>query len=115
MKNYNSKKLALMLVSSIHGSGIDRDYSITESRRNIIVSNEVHCMDEFGGYDGYLPFKVLIDKKSAKVMNIKFGGADNYHRRKYVWNYSDYLSQLFFDTDFCQYQRPYYLKNFDVK
>ena len=115
MKNYNSKKLALMLVSSIHGSGIDYNYNISESRRNIIISNDVHCMDENGYYDANLPFQVLIDKKSAKVVSIKFGGAGSYARRKYIWAYNDYLWQCFSDPNFNEYKRPYYLHSFDVK
>lgn len=114
MKNYNSKKLALMLISSIHGSGIDYDYTVTESQENIIVSNAIHCMDEWGGYDGVLPFQVLIDKKIAKVVKIKYHGSDPYHRRKYVWKYNDYLYSQFLDPSFSEYERPYYLKSWEV-
>jgi hypothetical protein len=112
MKHYNSKKLALMLVNSIHGSGIDGDYYINQNSQNIIISNYYHCMDDAGYYDGCITFNVIIDKKTAKVKRITFPEVTSYHYRKYVCaGIRGYLEQLFFDPDFRPYdKRPYYLR-----
>jgi len=115
MKNYNSKKLALNLINSIHGSGIDCDYAVSENRHNLLLHNSYHCMDEYGGYDGFCDFTVKIDKKTAKVKNIVFH-TTGYYYRKYVWMLKDYLEQLFFDPIFHEYETaPYYLNKWNVK
>ena len=101
MKNYSSKKLALLL-TNIHGSGIDCDYTITESKQYVKLSNCYHVMDENGFYDGYFDFTVWI--KKGKVYKITFS-ASPYHRNKYVWLLRDYLEGLFFDPMELRYEK----------
>ena len=114
MKNYNSKKLALNLINSIHGSGIDCDYKVDENKSNILIHNSYHCMDEYGYYEGYCDFTVKIDKKTAKVKNIVFH-TNSFYYRKYVYMLRDYLEQLFFDPMFSKYtDRPYYLRSWNL-
>ena len=112
MKNYNAKKLALLLAHAYHGSGIDCDWHISENKSNIIMSNSIHCMDENGYYEGYMDFSVRIDKKTAQVKRIMFH-TNSFYRRKYVWLWKEPLEQYFFiftDIDLKTYTRPYYLK-----
>ena len=115
MKNYNSKKLTLNLINSIHGSGVDCDYTVTENKNNILIHNSYHCMDEHGYYDGFCDFTVKINKKTAKVIDLVFH-TNQYYYRKYIWSLREYLEQLFFDPMFYEYKgRPYYLRSWNVK
>ena len=112
MKNYNSKKLALNLVNSIHGSGIDADYTVTETQKYIRLNNSYHCMDEYGYYEGWFDFSVLIDKKTAKVYKIKCSGS-SFYWHKHIPMIREYLEHLYFDPMFYEYKkRPYHLKSF---
>jgi hypothetical protein len=43
-----------------HGSGVDCDWYIIGHKNHITCTNEYHCMDECGGYDGYAAFSVII-------------------------------------------------------
>lgn len=96
MKNYQAKKLAL-LISQTHGSGIDGTWSISESKRNIVLINSIHCMDKYGGYDGWMDFRILINKKNPfsgiYYPKVKFS-TNNYYRRKYADGWKEYLEQL---------------------
>ena len=110
MKNYNAKKLALMLAYNNHGSGIDCDWVIEENKRYVIMYNSIHCMDDNGMYEGFMDFSVRIDKKTAQVKRIMFH-TNAFYRRNYVWRYSDWLEQLFFDPYFpFPYKRDYSIK-----
>ena len=110
VQNYNAKKLALLLCSNVHGSGIDCDWYITENKTQIILSNSIHCMDENGYYEGYMDFSVRISKKKAEVTRIMFH-TNSFYRRKYAWIWKEYLEQLFYDAVFSPYyQRDYYVK-----
>ena len=45
------------------GAGIDggNDINLDESKRNrIVIDSGYHCMDECGGYDGWIEYKVII-------------------------------------------------------
>ena len=67
-------------------------------------------MNEWGGYDGYVAFSVLIDKKTAEVKKIVLHNHNSYNVRKYGWLLKDYLSDTYMDPCFCEYKaRPYYL------
>ena len=115
MKNYNAKKLSLNLVNSIHGSGIDCEWYVSENKKYILLTNSYHCMDENGYYEGYCDFTVKIDKKKAKVHNITFQ-TNSFYYRKYVPVIRDYLEQLFFDPYILPYKEtPYYLREFNIK
>ena len=43
-----------------HGSGIDADWTADKARGTIVCHNSYHCMDEMGGYDGWVNFTVTI-------------------------------------------------------
>ena len=44
-----------------HGSGIDSDWEFEEHKNgNVTCKNYFHVMNEWGGYDGYMPFKFTL-------------------------------------------------------
>ena len=79
-----------------HGSGIDADYSVEEKKDVYIVTNEYHCMNESGYYDGWIPFKLIIPKKNPTDFKLQFtglNGAGWYRVYKYMLR--DYLEELY--------------------
>lgn len=114
MKDYNAKKLALLLAYANHGSGIDCDWHISESKRNIIMSNSIHCMDDNGYYEGFMDFSILINKKDVNDIKVKFN-TNSFYRRKYADGWREYLNFMTQLTDIQKwYKRPYYLR-WDIK
>ena len=49
-----------------HGSGIDADWTIEYRGDYIIARNSYHCMDEYGFYDGWQDFSIVIEKDEYK-------------------------------------------------
>lgn len=95
-----------------HGSGIDCDWHITfHNGGTVWAANSFHCMDEWGGYDGWLDFTArFIKKKKAEThtlrgpcegltqiaylpgdyeLKVTFGKG----RRKYIDGLGDYLHE----------------------
>lgn len=110
--SYNATKKALLLAYSIHGSGINCNYELSQNESSVILCNSYHCMDTFGGYDGYLDFLVRINKKTKNI-SINFLQPNPYQYKKYGIEVKEYLMDLFCDIDLDEalqtYCRPYYL------
>ena len=59
----NTNIIALT-ANRFHGSGIDADWTVTETDSlTWEVSNDFHCMDENGYYCGWLPFTIILDSE----------------------------------------------------
>jgi len=78
-----------------HGSGIDGDWVIEGHAHHITLRNGFHCMDEYGGYDGWANFSAIIKPYTHKQpdesifrgisVEIHFHGADSqYKARKHM-------------------------------
>lgn len=53
-----------------HGSGIDFNWEIIRHKNgNITAKNYFHAMNEYGYYDGIMPFKVLIYRSKKDRLN----------------------------------------------
>ena len=53
-----------------HGGGIDADWNIEFLKNgNIVCHNSYHCMDTYGGYDGWIDFKVKIYRCKEDIFN----------------------------------------------
>jgi hypothetical protein len=75
-----------------HGSGIDTDWLIKMTTpTRIRCSASFHCMDEMGGYDGYVEFTVLIDIHDIDYFNLMFHGNQSQYKAK-KYDLRDYLT-----------------------
>ncbi len=62
---------------NLHGSGIDGDWKIEETKSSFRASNFFHTMDEYGGYDGYADFTVIFPKgESMGEFKLEFNGQE---------------------------------------
>lgn len=81
-----------------HGSGIDNTWHIEPpSKRGKYYRcyNSYHTMDEYGHYDGWADFVVLIDKDDPTEFKLQFRG--RYARRlAEEHNLREYLEDLFY-------------------
>lgn len=66
----------------LHGSGIDYDWKIQETKSSIRASNAYHTMDEMGGYDRIVDFTVIFPKGET-MENFKLTFGDSYGAKKY--------------------------------
>lgn len=79
-----------------HGSGIDADYSVEEKDSKYIVENEYHCMDEYGGYDGWIPFQLIIPKNDPTNFKLHFTNLNSAGwYRVYKYQLRPYLEDLY--------------------
>lgn len=89
-----AEKLADILPT---GSGIDCGWSFTEQKNgNILAHNSFHCMNEYGGYDGYADFTVVF-KKDAPLSDfvLQFNGkVAQYKNKRYMLR--DYLEETIY-------------------
>jgi len=77
-----------------HGSGINGDWYIEETRRSFRCYNGYHCMDENGMYDGWADFVLIVPKSSPIEFKLQFRGRrSQYLARKYMLR--DYLEDEF--------------------
>jgi len=90
----------LMKIGEIlpHGSGIDSDWNLMmASKTRVRCQNAYHCMDEFGGYDGWADFVFLFDLKDGDYCRLMFIGQDS-HRLERKYQNREYLEQLLMET-----------------
>ena len=100
--------IALWIIERLPpGSGIDCDWEYKITSKSIHFMNSFHCMDEFGGYDGYQDFKIRFpidadDWTQDFVFTFRNG------KGKHAWHLEEYLldmfSTVFFDMEqeFCE-------------
>ena len=55
-----------------HGSGIDYDWELEERGEYIYAKNAYHYMNEYGFYDGILPFTIRFRKDNLKIFSLHF-------------------------------------------
>lgn len=53
-----------------HGSGIDLDWDIEDKGKYYKCINSYHYMDEYGYYDGWIDFSVIIPKKDPSKFKV---------------------------------------------
>jgi hypothetical protein len=111
MIDHNEEKLNELIDLLPHGSGIDgtTKLDLEHSKLNkIIITSSYHHMDEYGGYDGWTDFEIILSPD--------WGGFDIDIKGKFPKRYLDtkeYLADTF--ATFlnlnlkCEYQKPYKL------
>ena len=112
MKRLTEKRLVACLP---HGSGIDCDWVLTECPKYWKCENSYHCMNEFGYYDGYADFSLIIKKLSvihnagtayefeSVDFNLHFHGSAS-HSKNQKYFLREYLEEIFaqdLDDAFC--------------
>ncbi len=75
----------------LHGSGIDADWRIEETKSSIRAYNSYHAMDEMGYYDRWIDFTVIFPK-GEPMSNFKLQFGDSYGAKKYMLG--DYLGDV---------------------
>lgn len=69
----------------LHGSGIDYDWEIEETKTSFRAGNAFHTMDEWGGYDAIVDFTVIFPKKlSMKDFKLQFASDSQYQAEKHM-------------------------------
>lgn len=64
----DDNKVAYEFASQLpHGSGIDGSWDMEVKGSYVYFTNSYHCMDEYGGYDGWQDFRIRIDKTIWKL------------------------------------------------
>jgi len=77
-----------------HGSGIDLDWYIEETRKSFRCYNGYHCMDENGFYEGWADFVLIVPKANPLEFKLQFRGRrSQYLARKHMLR--DYLEDAF--------------------
>jgi len=82
-----------------HGSGIDCEWEYTEHKNGkVTFKNYFHAMDEWGGYDGYMPFKftVFYDPDSDQFDFQRLICDEN--KRRSFFGLKDYLEDTLYTT-----------------
>ena len=60
-KNKSSIDLTKLEEALPHGSGIDSAWEFQVRKNgNVVCKNSFHAMDEYGGYDSYMPFNFTV-------------------------------------------------------
>ncbi|MHA1372523.1 MAG: hypothetical protein ACTSRA_22720 [Promethearchaeota archaeon] len=77
-----------------HGSGIDGNWEITDKGKYFKCENSFHCMDEYGFYEGYADFSLIIPKKKPLDFRLHFHGKYSQYLN-YKYGLRNYLEELF--------------------
>lgn len=72
-----------------HGSGINSDWHLTETKDKIYAFNSYDTMDEHGFYGPSVNFTVAMPKRNLKDLRLSFGKGSHYWVQKYALR--DYL------------------------
>jgi hypothetical protein len=81
-----------------HGSGIDCNWYIRGMAGYIRCSNEFHCMNENGMYEGYQPFTVIL-RPNVKV-TVHFNGSQYLAKKHMLREYlEDTISEMLSDFE----------------
>jgi hypothetical protein len=84
----------LLLDELPHGSGINGDWIISETKDRFIATNFYDTMNENGFYDVAVDFQLTIPKKNPMDFRLKFiGSRAQYYVKKYMLR--DYLEETF--------------------
>ena len=82
-----------------HGSGINYDYTLYLTDKELVVCNTYDCMNENGFYDGIIDFSVYIPMVKPSDFTIRFRNtkANTNSIRKYGFFIKEYLEMLYSD------------------
>ena len=84
-----TKEFVEKFIDDLHGSGIDADWNIQETKNSFRALNSYHAMDENGFYVGWQDFVVIFLKnKDVDQFKLQFQG-DRYLAQKFMLR--DYL------------------------
>lgn len=107
--NDAQKRLIDIIESLPHGSGIDSDWSMHETKSYYCFTNSYHAMDENGYYDGWADFTVKIPKDTindpdrlSSEFVLQFNGvyAQYLNRKHYLRDYlEDTIHESLWQTD----------------
>lgn len=85
------------LMSNLHGSGWDGEWKVyPAANNNFVAYMQYHCMDEWGGYDGWIDIEVRFTN-TLEVYRVSFPGASSTTRRKYLWD-RDYYEECIYQA-----------------
>jgi len=83
------------------GSGIDSGNTINMEKSHsnkIVIESGYHCMDEYGGYDGWIDFSIIITPDLVTGFGAKITGRFSDRHNKYSpvreYLYDIYISAL---------------------
>ena len=88
--------LALIKEQLPSGSGIDCGVNIDFDKSNgekLVLTADYHCMDEHGGYAGWIKFKVVVTSSLQSNFNLNITG--NFSSNKNAYGLKDYLYEIF--------------------
>jgi len=92
------EEISVELLENIlpHGSGIDSDWEFIEHKNgNVTCMNSFHAMTEHGFYDGYMPFKFNVFRRTDGALS--FGKVIcNENVRVSFFGLRDYLDETIF-------------------
>jgi len=77
-----------------HGSGIDGSWYLGFYKSNFVFWSSYHCMDEYGGYDGWVDFRVIIRWPDWKNFKLEFENGSHAKANRY-W-LRDYLEETIY-------------------
>lgn len=69
--------------NNLHGSGINSDWHIQDTKTSVRASNSFHTMNDVGMYDRIVGFTVIF-KKGEPMKNFKLQFDDSYGAKKYM-------------------------------
>ena len=82
----------------LHGSGINYDWNIEETKTSFRASNSYDTMDEWGGYDAPADFTVVFPKdKDMQDFKLQFNGKVA-QRLNTKYALRDYLEDTMYDV-----------------
>ena len=87
---YNKYPVIAEFMGFLHGSGIDYDWYAHETKKNIILYNSYHSMNDAGMYDYITDFKVIIPKNDIMRFKVQCIGF------RYAW-YKYMLKEFLYD------------------
>lgn len=82
------------------GSGFDSGESIDEASKpkKIIINGKFHVMDEFGMYDGFAEYKIIITPSLVYEIDLKLIGSTSWPKRMSYAGLKDYILEVYQGT-----------------
>jgi hypothetical protein len=93
MRQVFNMAMARSLCAAAHGSGLDTEPSIGQSRRNTVIKWAFHMMGEHGFYRGYWRF--LVRTLKADPLEFRLTGMRGNTRAAVAYGLKDYLEERF--------------------
>jgi hypothetical protein len=91
-----TEAMAHELCQDVHGSGLDGEPFIRESRKNVVIHWSYHMMDDGGYYCGYWRFVVWIPK--AHPQEFRLTGRRGNPKCASAYGLKDYLEDVFVEA-----------------